>query len=76
MELRGAAETLQAIEAGIAASVICACCEVPLLCVPDAECVICPDCKVVSPVMTNLRGTNKQDRGGVGLGLKNCPTRN
>lgn len=71
MELRGAAETLHAIELGVAASVTCACCQVPLLCVPDAECVICPDCKVVSPVY--IACATNQIRGGVGLGLKDFP---
>jgi hypothetical protein len=74
MELRGARETLRTIESGLNANVPCVCCQVRLLCVPDAEGVICPDCRVVSWVVEarkSSRGPIK--RRGVGLGLKNNP---
>lgn len=73
MDLRGALETVQAIESGVAASVTCAWCEVSLLCVPDAEAVICPDCRVLTPVMKENCKTKHLRRRGVGLGLKDDP---
>jgi len=50
MPLRGSDETMDAIESGRARMVICFACNAKLSCVPDCELVICPDCRVVSPV--------------------------
>lgn len=64
-ELRGAEETMAAIAVGHVASVECLCCCLALQCIADAEYVLCPDCKVVSPIFNGIPG-----RGGVGLGLR------
>jgi hypothetical protein len=50
MSLRGAAETAEAIESGLSKTVFSWCCGVGLLCVPDCQFVICPDCRIMSPV--------------------------
>lgn len=69
--LRGAEETWAAMSMGRIAHVACLCCELPLQCISDAEYVLCPECKVVSPVFHNS-GT-AGGRGGVGLGLRADP---
>lgn len=63
--LRGAQETWQAVEEGNVAHPSCMLCCLELMCVADAEYVLCPDCKVVSMVEGSRRG-----KGGVGLGLR------
>jgi len=50
MPLRGSAETMAAVESGMARTVSCMACQARLLCVPDAELVICPDCRLLSPL--------------------------
>ena len=70
MDLRGARETMDAIDSGTAASVACACCHSWLLCVPDAAAVICQDCRVMTPILSS--GNSRRLRG-VGLGLKEDP---
>jgi hypothetical protein len=50
MPLRGSDETLEAIEMGYARIVTCFACSASLACVPDCELVICPDCRVISPI--------------------------
>jgi hypothetical protein len=64
--LRGGQETGDAIREGTCVKVNCFCCAAELLCIPDAQYVLCPDCDVVSPV--DLPG--KCDVRGVGLGLR------
>jgi hypothetical protein len=51
MPLRGSDETLEAIEMGYARIVTCFACSASLACVPDCELVICPDCRVISPII-------------------------
>jgi hypothetical protein len=70
MELRGARETLCSIEEGVDICVECVCCKGTLQCVPDAEMIICPDCRVVSLVEVNGHNDSLVERRGVGLGLK------
>jgi hypothetical protein len=65
--LRGSQETMNAIREGDYVDVKCFCCAAKLLCISDAEYVLCPDCRVVSPLL-DLPG--KCDVGGVGLGLR------
>jgi hypothetical protein len=48
--LRGAKETLEAIERGHSKSVFCYACGLGLRCVADCDLVICPDCRIMSPV--------------------------
>jgi hypothetical protein len=50
LELRGAKETLEAIERGHSKSVFCSACCLGLRCVADCDLVICPDCRLMSPV--------------------------
>lgn len=79
MELRGSQETMKYIQLGLSTNVTCVCCQVELRCIADAELVICPDCRVMSPVPQihpNMiakrmpRDMRSQSAGGVGLGLK------
>jgi hypothetical protein len=53
MPLRGSDETLEAIEMGYARIVTCFACSASLACVPDCELVICPDCRVISPICSS-----------------------
>jgi hypothetical protein len=64
--LRGSQETQNAIRDGDCVNMTCSWCAAKLLCISDAEYVVCPDCRVVSPL--DLPGT--RDVGGVGLGLR------
>ncbi len=71
--LRGSVETWQAIQTNRAISASCACCNLRLCCVSDAEFVICPDCRVVSPLPDQHVGVESKlpsKRSGVGLGVK------
>jgi hypothetical protein len=63
MPLRGSEETLQAIEMGLARIVTCFVCNHSLACVPDCELVICPDCRVISPVPPAEDDRNTVHRG-------------
>jgi hypothetical protein len=49
LPLRGAKETIEAIEGGQSKYVFCYACGLGLRCVADCELVLCPDCRVVSP---------------------------
>jgi len=70
--LHGSDETIAAIERGAVVTTICLLCECRLQCVDDCLCVLCPDCRVVSPVLLTDAGEtpDKKERSGVGLGLK------
>eukprot|EP00542_Grammatophora_oceanica_P014446 CAMPEP_0194045964 /NCGR_PEP_ID=MMETSP0009_2-20130614/19080_1 /TAXON_ID=210454 /ORGANISM="Grammatophora oceanica, Strain CCMP 410" /LENGTH=415 /DNA_ID=CAMNT_0038691033 /DNA_START=102 /DNA_END=1349 /DNA_ORIENTATION=+ len=75
LPLRGSQETMQALEVGCAVSIVCFCCQVKLKTVPDADYVICPDCRVLSPIPDEVKYANfdnswRERLGGVGLGLK------
>jgi hypothetical protein len=52
--LRRSDETVAALERGIHAVVTCFACNVALGTVPDCELVICPDCRVLSPMTNNI----------------------
>jgi hypothetical protein len=65
--LRGSKETWDAIERGFCANVDCFSCSTTLLCIYDAEFVICPVCKVISPAVTY---DDSLPKSGVGLGLR------
>jgi hypothetical protein len=51
MSLRGAEETIQAIESGYSKFVKCYGCNAQLQCVGDCQLVLCPDCKIMSPAL-------------------------
>lgn len=63
--LRGADETWQAIENDFYLPCMCLVCNQDICCIMDATYVLCPVCKVVSPL------ENGCEAGGVGLGFTN-----
>ena len=67
--LRGSEETLRALKRGDMIETQCFECQGRLRCIFDCACVLCPDCRVVSPVEDSA-STLAIDRIGVGLGLK------
>lgn len=62
--LRGAKETWKCIEEDFYLPVTCFCCSAEICCIMDASYVLCPQCRVVSP----MEGCGGAD-GGVGLGF-------
>ncbi|GAX27019.1 hypothetical protein FisN_9Lh334 [Fistulifera solaris] len=73
--LRGSEETWNAIKCGNSTHTKCFSCELPLICISDAEFVICPACRVVSPIFSGSSGKtlmypNSAVSGGVGLGMQ------
>ena len=65
--LRGADETWRAIKCDFYMPCECMCCRLTIFCIQDAQFVLCPDCRVVSPMDGKVfEGTD----GGVGLGFK------
>ena len=67
LRLRGAEETWKAIELDFYMPCSCCCCDLTLFCIQDADFVLCPGCRVVSPMVGNCFGGG--DEGGVGLGF-------
>jgi hypothetical protein len=67
LRLRGAEETWTAIQCGFYTPCECICCCLALVCIRDADCVLCPTCRVVSPTEGFRDGDSS---GGVGLGCK------
>lgn len=65
VRLRGAKETWQAVENDFYLPTTCFSCDTDLCCIMDASYVLCPRCKVVSPVEGWAGGPD----GGVGLGF-------
>lgn len=67
-------DTWKAMKNGTAVSAACIICTVILQCCPKANCLLCPDCNVVSPLHTNEidseRSGNASMVGVVGLGYK------
>jgi hypothetical protein len=75
--VRGSDETWNAIERGFSSNVECFVCSTSLICIADADYVLCPDCRVVSPTGAEEKKMPASSsvfyqyhRGGVGLGLK------
>lgn len=66
LKLRGSSETWHALQAGRVVKTNCHVCERRLWCIQDAEFVLCPDCRVVSPI----EGRAGIQGGGLGLGLR------
>ena len=64
--LRGARETQACIENDFYIPTSCFCCEANIFCIQDANYVLCPECKVVSPLSD---GADPEFDGGVGLGF-------
>jgi hypothetical protein len=66
LRLRGADETWHAIKYDFYMPCICICCNLTLFCIQDAIFVLCPTCRIVSPLEgVVLDGYD----GGVGLGF-------
>jgi hypothetical protein len=61
--LRGSVETWDAVMSGQVKKTSCACCCLDLVCVQDADLVMCPGCRIISPV------DDGGDGGGLGLGM-------
>jgi hypothetical protein len=53
VRLRGADETLEAVRTDYLVSEFCICCQELLHCTRDADMVLCPVCKVVTPLESN-----------------------
>jgi hypothetical protein len=66
VRLRGANETLEAIESDSYMPAECFCCESTIFCIQQADYILCPDCRVVS----RMEGISCTGMGGVGLGFK------
>lgn len=75
MLLRGAEETWEAVRRGFYCSTVCLSCSEVVFCIQDANSVICPKCRVVSPVEESERrapptsGVEYNDMPSVGLGF-------
>jgi hypothetical protein len=65
LRLRGADETWRAIQVDFYMPCECMCCSLTIFCIQDAACVLCPECRVVSPMVGASTGSD----GGVGLGF-------
>ena len=65
--LRGAKETWEAVENDFYMPCSCFCCQKDLLCIMDANYVLCPMCKVVSPLEGCAAPGSME--GGCGLGF-------
>lgn len=82
MKLRGSKETQQAIDNNFVQYTSCFACTIKLLCIADAEFIICPECKTISPTVeleqqeeeeetVAVAGSSNSNKvGGVGLGLR------
>lgn len=49
LPLRGAKETMYAIECGFCVTIPCTICDQALICIANCELVLCPTCRIVSP---------------------------
>jgi hypothetical protein len=67
--LRGAAETWQAIQQDFYLACVCFDCQATLFCILDAWLVLCPHCRVISPIYQNNGDVATNQDGGVGLGF-------
>lgn len=71
LQLRGAAETLRAIEDDFYIPAECSCCNMTLFCIQNADLVLCPDCRVVSPVVVDsIRSSNEGQSVGLGFTME------
>jgi hypothetical protein len=74
LALHGSQETLSAMQEGQLVSCACFVCTQTIMCVPQASYVLCPDCRVVSPVERSADPTSMKLvatlSGGVALGMK------
>ena len=66
VRLRGAKETRAAIARDFYIPAVCFACSLDILCIMDANYVVCPACRVISPL---TEGADLDYNGGVGLGF-------
>jgi uncharacterized Zn finger protein (UPF0148 family) len=76
LPLHGSEETYSALRSDRLCATYCLACETPLFCVEYAAQVLCPACRVVSPVFTHEAPRRNNDcyahnhpLSGVGLGM-------
>lgn len=67
--VRGADETWKAIEYDFYMPTECLICSLTIFCIQDAKYVICPVCRVVSPMDSSSCGDTMGNASGVGLGF-------
>ena len=67
--LRGANETYHCIEQDFFVPVVCFACNLDICCIQDADYVICPACKVVSPLEPDAKMSAASKELTVGLGF-------
>jgi hypothetical protein len=65
LRLRGAEETWRAVQVDFYMPSECMCCTLTVFCIQDASFILCPACRVVSPMV----GASAGCQGGVGLGF-------
>lgn len=65
LRLQGAVETKEAIDKDFFLPAMCLSCRLDLYCIQDANYVVCPRCRVVTPMEGMFEGFD----GGVGLGF-------
>jgi len=73
MTLRGSAETWRAIQVDFYIPCTCVICDITIFCIEDADYVLCPQCRVVNPVIgvddEACNSVGEEGEGGVGLGF-------
>ncbi|CAB9518728.1 expressed unknown protein [Seminavis robusta] len=67
--LRGTQETYKAVSKDYYANVSCFGCSMELCCIADVSYVVCPECKVISPLEGILFEGKETQRHGLGLGF-------
>jgi len=68
VRLRGADETWSAIRSDFYMPAVCLDCDVTVFCIEDAEFILCPHCRVISPLENSVL-SKPVGEGGVGLGF-------
>ena len=68
LPFRGSKETWRAIDEGNFLETSCLECGLELVSVPDCQCVVCSDCKMVNPIFEHPPGV--QATHGVGMGFQ------
>jgi hypothetical protein len=75
LPLIGVDETRDAVREGRTVHTTCLVCSLSLVCANQADCVLCPSCRVVSPITDNSSRSSPVGKkrhytfGGVGMGL-------
>jgi hypothetical protein len=67
--LRGADETVRAIRQDFYVPISCFGCSKDIFCIADAKYVICPECRVVSPIEEGALDGQSLEQRGLGLGF-------